>query len=354
MTILQYITPSRISGAEIYFLQLIERLRASGHRLIIVTKRDTPLRAELEERGFEVQAWHTHGKIDPQTLLKLCHLIRRERVQLINTHLTTASWLGGLAGLLTGVPSVAIVYAVGQAAFFRFNTRLIAVAEGVRQHLEAQGVPSAKISVIYTGVDLELYANPLPPAQAKERLGLPAQARTVGVLASLIPRKGHRFLLRALHQLGEAAADVHAVFPGEGEEEEALRALAAELKLSERVHFLGFRRDLPQVIAACDIVALPSLKEGLSVALMGAMALERPVIATDVAGMAEAIEDGQTGLLVPPENVEAMANALRRLLQDTALREHIACQGQKFVQEHFDQRQKLAEVEQFLTATART
>src|SRR4028119_274682 len=111
LTILQYITPSRLGGAEEYFLRLIKSLRAAGHKVIVVTKRDTPLRYEIEKCDVELHAWHTHGKIDPVTLSRLCRLIRRKKVDVINTHLTTASLLGAMAGRITGVPVIAHVHA---------------------------------------------------------------------------------------------------------------------------------------------------------------------------------------------------------------------------------------------------
>lgn len=114
MTILQYITPSRLAGAEYFFLRVVAHLAQKGHRVIVVTKRDTPLRAEVEKLlplGVELHPWHTHGKIDPITLVKLCNLIRREKVDLINTHLTTASWQGALAGKICGAPVVSVVHA---------------------------------------------------------------------------------------------------------------------------------------------------------------------------------------------------------------------------------------------------
>jgi glycosyltransferase involved in cell wall biosynthesis len=347
LTILQYITPSRLGGAEEYFLRLIKSLRAAGHKVIVVTKRDTPLRYEIEKCDVELHAWHTHGKIDPVTLSRLCRLIRRKRVDVINTHLTTASLLGAMAGRMTGVPVIAHVHAADSKTFFQFAHYLVAVAKGVEQHLTDQGVPAAKIHLLYYGVDLERYAHPLPVAEAKARLGLPAETRTIGIVGSLIDRKGHRFLLQALKQIEPQTGPVHAIFAGEGMLEENLREMAASFGMSERVHFLGFRRDVIEVVSALDVFALPSLKEGLSIAVMEAMALRRPVIATAIAGMPEVVRDGETGLLIPPGDVDALAQALLRLLNDPSFAERLANDGRHFLEQHFDQRDCLAEVERF-------
>ena len=340
LTFLQYITPSRLAGAEYFFLRVVAHLAERGHRVIVVTKRDTPLRAEIEKLSspnIELHAWHTHGKIDPSTLVKLCRLIRDERVNVINTHLTTASWQGALAGKITGVPSVAVVHSTDRKTWFQHADRLIAVSGGVKEALVEQGLAPAKIEVLYHGIDLEQYVAPLESAAAKERLGLPAQALTVGVAASFIGRKGHRFLLEALKNLEATLGPVHALFAGEGELEESLRAQAQQLGLAQRVHFLGFRRDVAHVVCAMDVFVLPSLKEGLSIAVMEAMALGKAVVCSRISGLPEVVSDGETGILVPPGDVEALQNALERLLTDSALRERLGANARRFLEENFDQ-----------------
>lgn len=355
MTILQYITPSRLGGAERYFLKLVEELGRRGHRVIVVTKRDTPLRAELEALAAQLPAsarpelhfWHTRGKIDPLTLAKLVALIKSRGVQLINTHLTTASWQGTLAGKATGVPVCAVVHATDRKTFFQWADHLVAVSGGVADFLAEQGVPSEKIELLYCGLDLRDVAKPLSRQEAKERLNLPPDALVVGVAASLISRKGHRFLLEALRLLDERGLRVHALFAGEGQQEEALRAQSVALGLGERVHFLGFRRDVHQVMAAMDVFALPSEKEGLSIAVMEAMAMERPVVATRIPGMDEVVRDGENGLLVPPGDALSLAGALETLLRDGDLRARLAARGSEFVARHFEQGACVSRVEAF-------
>ena len=340
LTFLQYITPSRLAGAEYFFLRVISHLANCGHRVIVVTKRDTPLRAEIEKinhPNIVLHAWHTHGKVDPATLRKLCRLIREERVDIINTHLTTASWQGALAGKITGVPTVAVVHATDRKTWFQYADYLIAVSAGVKRALIEQGIEPAKIEVLYHGIDLDQYIAPLDSATAKAALGLPADARTVGVVASLIPRKGHRFLLEALKNLEKSIGPVHALFAGEGELEAELRAQVREMGLAERVHFLGFRRDVPNVVCAMDAFVLPSLKEGLSIAVMEAMALEKPVICSAIAGLPEVVRDGQTGFLVPPGDSAALQNALERLFADENLRQQLGHNARCFLEAHFEQ-----------------
>ena len=356
MTILEYITPSRLGGAEEYFLRLCEDLRARGHRVLVVTKRDTPLRARVEERllplGVELFAWRTNGKFDLKTYGKLRALIRREKVDLVHTHLTTASWMGALAARSCRVPGVAHVHGMDKKTWFQHADYQIAVADAVKKYLVEQGVHSKNIARLYVGLPLENVSIEMATARQKLGLDLPHDAHIVGVVASLIERKGHRFLLDAMSQIDNAQlpdnSQLHAVFAGEGVLRAELEAQVRVLDLQQRVHFLGFRDDAKTIMAACDIVALPSLKEGLSSAAMEAMWLRRAVVATAIAGMPELVVDGETGLLVPPADAASLACALEKLLNDDTLRARLADNGHDWLQQHFDEKKCFAHTEKFL------
>ena len=356
MTILEYITPSRLGGAEEYFLRLCEDLRARGHRVLVVTKRDTPLRARVEERllplGVELFAWRTNGKFDLKTYGKLRALIRRENVDIVHTHLTTASWMGALAARSCRVPGVAHVHGMDKKTWFQHADYQIAVADAVKKYLVEQGIASKNIARLYVGLPLENVSIEMATARQKLGLELPHDARLVGVVASLIERKGHRFLLDAMSQIDNAQlpdnSQLHAVFAGEGVLRAELEAQVRVLDLQQRVHFLGFRDDAKTIMAACDIVALPSLKEGLSIAAMEAMWLRRAVVATAIAGMPELVVDGETGLLVPPADAASLARALEKLLNDDTLRARLADNGHDWLQQHFDEKKCFAQTEKFL------
>ena len=159
-------------------------------------------------------------------------------------------------------------------------------------------------------------------------------------------------MLEAAHGLAQQFPDLQLLFVGEGKEEGALQQLARTLQLEKRTHFLGYREDIPQIIAACDVFALPSFKEGLSIAVTEALALRRAVIATDIAGMPEVIRDGQTGLLVPPGDTPALQDALQTLLADSALRARLGAAGRAYLAQHFAQRASLSRCETLLREIA--
>jgi glycosyltransferase involved in cell wall biosynthesis len=175
--------------------------------------------------------------------------------------------------------------------------------------------PERKIEVIHNAVSMERFRNPAP-SQLRALLTDGQRRAVVFTSARLHPQKGHDVLLRAAARVPETVF----VLAGESPQRAALEAQAAELGISERVRFLGFRRDIPELLAVSDVFALPSLYEGTSLALLEAMAAGRAIVTTTIGGSDELIDDGANGLLIAPRDVDALVEALRRLLADEGLR----------------------------------
>jgi glycosyltransferase involved in cell wall biosynthesis len=180
----------------------------------------------------------------------------------------------------------------------------------------------AKVDVIYNAVDFAQAAPTLSRREIRAALGVPFDAPLAGVIARLTEQKGHRFLFDALAAT-TALARTHLLVVGGGDLDQDLRSRAAALGLDGRVHFLGPRRDLGDLLGAIDVFVLPSLWEGLPLSLVLAMAAGVAPVATAVAGIPEVVEDGRTGLLVPAGDAAALGAALGRLMSDRALRERI-------------------------------
>jgi len=355
MTIVQYITPSRMGGAEAYFLRLCEFLARRGHRVIVLTKRDALLRVEAEKLkpiGVEVYGWHTRGKFDLWTLIRLVHLLRRERVEIINTHLTTAAWMGAWAGKIARVPCAAWIHGRDEKTWFQWADVLIVVAEAVREFLIEQGVSPRRIELHYLGVDVKEFS-PFSPAQklaAKAGFGLSPSARTVAVIGHFSPRKGHRFLIEALALLPR---DVELLLAGEGVLEPELRAQATALGVGERVHFLGFQGDVKGVLSATDVFCLPSLKEGLPLSVMEAQACGVVVVASQMAGVPEVVREGETGFLCRVGDAASLRRAIERALRSLDANENIGAHARAFMTDHFASQEQLEGVEAFLLRMSR-
>jgi len=342
LTVLQYITPSGIGGAERHFLTLCLKLRERGHRVIAVCPQGRPLSRELEAAGLHPRLPRSTGKADPAMVARLSVLIKRKQVDLVHTHLSTASLLGATAARLAGVPCLATVHGLNHRFCFRLADRLIAVSRAVKDHLIEQGEPAGRIEVIYNGIDLFHWEALESQTEARRALGLPQEIVLVGSVGRLSPEKGHAVLVEAAAGLPQ----LHLLLVGDGRERGRLRRLAVRLGMSERITLAGFLPDTRTATNAIDVFALPSLKEGLSISLLEAMAAGKPVIASRVGGVPEAVMEGFTGLLVTPGDAPALAGALRTLLFDQELRRRMGEAGRKRAKEVFDLKQMLDQTEE--------
>src|SRR3954452_33398 len=213
--------------------------------------------------------------------------------------------------------------------------RLIAVSKSSEAKLIAEGRGSVPISLIYNGVDLERYDHQEPCCTLPDEYGMEPGSQIVGVVARLEPEKGHPTLLEAWPAVLRAVPDAYLLIVGEGSRRDALEAQARELRIAHRVVFTGRRDDIPAVTAALDVAVLPSWREAQGLSILEAMALSRPVVASDVGGIPEMVEDGVTGLLVPHDEPVALAAAIVRLLQDHGFAAPIARAGHDLVHDRF-------------------
>jgi glycosyltransferase involved in cell wall biosynthesis len=212
---------------------------------------------------------------------------------------------------------------------------LIAVSRAIVRKLEDEDRTAAPISLIYNGVDLTRYAEPDVCGTLHEEFPIPVGAPIVGVVARLEPEKGHPTLLEAWPAVVAAVPEAHLLIVGEGSQRETLEAQAAALAIEASVTFTGRRDDVPAVTAALDVAVLPSYREAQGLSILEAMALSRPVVASAVGGIPEMIEDGRTGILVPPHDAAALSAAIIRQLRDHPYADTIARAGRDLVHDRF-------------------
>jgi len=347
LRIAQFITPSQIGGAEVHVGALADKLRGRGHEVTVVCPRGRPLVAELEARGLKVWAPRTMGKVDPVTLVRLARWLRRDRVQVIHTHLSSASLLGSWAARLVGIPAVATVHGLNTRTCFNWSHAIIAVSNAVKQHLVAQGIAPDRITVVHNGVDLKALSRPDETAAVRERWGLPAGAPVLITVGRLAPKKGHRDLLEAVSKLvgNPRWGELRLLIVGMGVLSQKLNQEAQRLGLGGRALFVGFQKEVVPFLQAADIFVLPSIQEGLSLSALEAMALGKPVVACRVGGTPEVVVDGETGLLVAPSRPAELASALEELLADPARAREMGEGGRRRVKEAFDFEQMVSKIE---------
>jgi glycosyltransferase involved in cell wall biosynthesis len=297
----------------------------------------------LPELGRRLRPWQ-----DAVALFKLVRLLRRERPRIVHTHTAKAGTLGRLAAILAGVPVRVHTYhghvfsgyfgpwttrafLLVERLLARFTTRLVTVSEGqARELVERYGICSAKqMQVIPLGLELDPFAParsaPLAPLLGRE-IGV-SGVPLITIVGRLAPIKNHDLFLAAGARLAESGARFHLVVVGSGPEEPRLRRQAEALGLQGRISFLGWRRDLDRIYAGSDIVVLTSRNEGTPVCLIEALSAGRAVVSTNVGGVSEVLQGGELGLLVPGDDVDALAAALKRLLDDPALRAELGRKG---------------------------
>ena len=213
--------------------------------------------------------------------------------------------------------------------------RIIVVSKAIEQKVLDEGRRGAPVSLIYNGVDLQRYSHQQPCCTLHEDYHIDPSAPIVGVVARLEPEKGHRTLLEAWPLVLAAVPNAWLLVVGEGSERESLEAQAEMLGISHRVVFTGRREDVPAVTAALDVAVLPSYREAQGLSVLEAMALSRPVVASGVGGIPEMIVDEVSGLLVPPQDCDALAAAIVRLLTDHPMADTMARRGHDLVHERF-------------------
>lgn len=274
------------------------------------------------------------GDADAGMALRLARLIREHRPQLIHLHSRRGADLwGGVAARLTGTPCVLSRRVDNPeprwlvAVKYRLFDHVVTISEGIRTVLLDEGLPSDKVSCVRSALDAAPWLVPVDRAAFRAEFGLPEDAVTIGMVAQLIPRKGHRYLLDALPALIAQCPQVRVLLFGKGPLEAELRAEIAARGFADRVKLAGFRDDLARWVGGLDVLAHPADMEGLGIALLQAAAAAVPVVASRAGGLPEAVEDGVTGLLVPPGDVSALTTALGRLLADATLRHRMGAAG---------------------------
>jgi glycosyltransferase involved in cell wall biosynthesis len=336
-----------VGGAEEMVLNLVRRLPSGFEPMVCCINQLGPIGEEIRGTGTPVDVLGLEpGLRRPFDVGGICVYLRRTRPQIVHTFLLTASLYGRLAAILTRVPIVIGTevniyehkrrsHALAERLLMAGTDRVIVSAASVRDFYIAQvHADPAKVDVIYNAVDFGQSQASVPRAEMRAALGLPVDAPVAGVIARLTAQKGHRFLLEAIAAHPDLVR-AHLLVVGGGELRDELVRQSQALGIGARVHFLGPRRDLGDLLGVMDVFVMPSLWEGLPLSLVLAMGAALPSVATAVAGIPEVVEDGRTGLLVPPGDAGALGRALAQLLSDEARRTAIGREARASVLPRF-------------------
>jgi glycosyltransferase involved in cell wall biosynthesis/SAM-dependent methyltransferase len=339
-------------GGERYLELLIDRLDRTRFQPLLICPEPGPFVEVMKARGIATTMVHLSPLVNPLALLRLAWLLRRERVTILQTHGARSNFYGALAGRLAGVPVIIStvhnslldyevgelkrwVYVLAKRLTIHLADRIICVSAALRQYvLDLFGTSPGRTLTIYNGIDLSQFT-PAKSGAALRDLFQVGEGPLVLAVGRLASQKGHRYLIEALpHLIGEWPS-LRCVIVGGGELHGELTALADRLGVARYCHFAGVWSNVAEVLAAADVVVLPSVSEGFPFVLLEALALAKPVVASNVHAVYELIEDRKTGVLVPARDARGLAEGIRLVLRDPAWAAEMGRQGRQVVAERF-------------------
>ena len=357
LNVVQMIDVTGGGGAEKVLVDLALHLDRSRYNVTVcATRQARNYQPLLDGAGVHTMVLQRNSRWETYKMAEVVRMLRRERVDVLHTHLFGSNTWGRLLGRLAGVPVIIAHEHWSSRAqneiwmdriMYPLSDRILVTSEASKQIvMSSEGIPARYLSVVYNGVDMAKFAARGDRADVRAELGVAPEAVLIGAVGRLTADKGGQdVLIRAVGRVRATCPQVRLVMVGDGPLRPGLEELTAQLGLTDTVIFTGLRSDVPRLLSALDVFVLPSEREALPVAVLEAMAAGLPVVATRVGGIPEVVEDGATGFLVPPGDVAAMHRILERLTGDPALAARLGAAGQAHVQAHFTVQQMVRQVE---------
>jgi glycosyltransferase involved in cell wall biosynthesis len=342
MKIVHVETGRRFYGGAQQVIWLMQGLQSGGFENILVCAKHAAIESVARGLGISVVALPCSGDLDFGFVWRLRRVLMNEMPDIVHCHSRRgADFLGGQAASMAGIPAIlsrrvdnSEPSLLSSLRFQRF-ARIVAISDNIASILRNAGVLDDRLVVIRSAVDVDQMEQSRDRSKLDAAFGIQDKDIAIAVVAQLIPRKGHRFLFEALSRLSAHPASLRAVVFGSGVIEDELKRLVGALGLQDIVQFAGYRSDLDDYLVNFDMLVHPALREGLGVAMLKAAAAGLPVIAFDVAGAREAVRDGETGLLVPSGDSEALAGAIARLAGNAELRRRFGTSGRQRMKTEF-------------------
>jgi glycosyltransferase involved in cell wall biosynthesis len=343
-------------------LEVTAQLRKRGHGVWLACNPNSRLLAEATQRQIDVLPLDVEGYMHPLLIWQLRNFIRQKHIDIIHCQLSKDIATVVPAMRLSG-ETIPIVlskrvgsYIGKKDLFHRFTyahiDRVLAISEVIHQNvLDTTPVPPERVLTLHDAIDTEQFSlTRVNRRRVRNEFGIGDDMIIVGMVGRFSPGKGHEEFLAAADILRKTYPGVHFLIVGEasyGERryEDKIRTMCLSLGLQNVVTFAGYRGDMPEVMAAFDILAFPSHAESFGVVLIEAMAMERPVVSTNCDGVLDIVVDGETGIYVHPRKPAELAHALARLIENPALRGRMGKAGRERVKELFDQKKQIQKIE---------
>lgn len=343
-----------MAGSEKNIVSLLNHINPEKFDLSVACLISGELAREIRGKGYEIIGLKK-GKIQSPNGLEnikfLREYIRKRKISLIMTYHESSDFYGLLLSKICRVPVISNRRDMGFKTKVRhkmvykicgkYFDAIVAVSNAVKKELlKSNWFPEEKIVTIYNGIEVTKILDDNEKRNIKFRMGFRPEHKLVGVIGNLRKIKGIQFFIESAPKILRKHSEVHFLVVGDdmgepGYTRKDLESLAKEKNVLDRIHFLGKRTDIPHIISIMDIGVVPSLSEGFSNTLLEYMASSKPVVATEVGGNGEAIVNGETGLLIPPADTEALAEAVSWLLENKEKALKFGEAGRKLVEEKF-------------------
>jgi glycosyltransferase involved in cell wall biosynthesis len=357
MNILYITNHLNIGGITSYVLTLSRGLKLIGHNVYIASSKGV-LIAQFIDYGivYIPLPISTKQEVSPKifiSALKLSSEIKKYNIDIVHSNSRTTQVVGCLLEKFSGIAHISTCHGFFKKRLFRkifpcWGQRVIAISESVKEHLINDfKVDEKKIDVIHNGIDIDKFKNQNSKIKIdiKKELGL-GDRPVIGIVARLSDVKGHVYLIEAMRDVINALPEAQLLIVGDGKMRQELINLTRSIKIEKNVHFIPSVKDTRDVLSALDVFVMPSIKEGLGLALMEAMAFGLAVIGSDVGGIKTLIQGGYNGLLISRKDSPALSKAILELLKNPQKRKTLGDNAKVFISQNFSQEKMARETEQ--------
>lgn len=333
-----------LGGQELRVLAEMEGLADRGYESVLAARPGSRILDEAERRGIRHYAVEMRGSLDPAAVASFARVILRERIDIVNAHGSKDGWSAGIAARLLGkkvvrsrhVANPIRAHFFGRLVYGPLCDVIVTTSESIKRGMAERGVDIKKIISVPTGVDTRRFNPGVEKGRLRAELGIGVDAPLVGMVAVMRGDKGPDVFVKAAESAASVLPDAVFVMVGDGWMKDKLEDMVSASPFRERIRLLGYRRDVPAILADLDVFCLPSLiPEGVPQAVLQAHAMKCPVIASDIGGVNEVAVGGRTALCVPPGDPDALAGAMRKLIGDKPLSERLAEEGHRLVQDKY-------------------
>ncbi len=341
LTVLHTESSTGWGGQENRTLQESKELIKRGHRAIILCQPGSGLAKKAGETGIPTSVVRMRNNFDPVAINFVRRLIRKENINIINTHSSKDSWIATIGARLSGRRHAIVRtrhLAIGikkSLTYTLLPDKIVTVSEFVRRLFIEQGIQPDKVVTIHSGIDLREFDPLKTDNTLRKETGISSAAPVIVMVAILRFDKGHYYFVHAAKKVLKKFPDAKFLIVGEGPQRANIEGYINEFGLNGNVLMLGLRGDIPRILASANLYVIPSLREGMGQSTMEAMSMGLPVIASNVGGLPELVIDNQTGILIPPKDISALAEAIIELLSDKEKSERLARCAQQSIKDNY-------------------